>query len=316
MALRICTTKWQKLAFVAGVLLGAAASAQAQAPAAPEPLAFDVASVKPTRADAVDSKSNFPLGAGDVYAPNGGSLVATNFPLIVYLNFAYRITASQTPALRRHLPDWVITERYDITAKTDKHDASKDEMRMMMRSLLAERFHLQIHSEDEVQSVYALTPIKPGALGPKLQAHPEGEGCAHTPQADDPAKPRPAIYAGEAVYPVYCGGVMGDDGKIPGTIALAGRDVSLGLIANTIGGPAGFDRAVIDRTGLTGTYDFLLEFAPERSPQAGNPATPPLDVAGPGVAQALKEQLGLKLVPEKAPVQVWVVDHIERATQN
>ena len=55
---------------------------------------------------------------------------------------------------------------------------------------------------------------------------------------------------------------------------------------------------------------------PERGPQPGDSGASPLDVAGPGIAQALKEQLGLKLVPEKAPVQVWVVDHIEHATEN
>jgi uncharacterized protein (TIGR03435 family) len=279
-------------------------------------LEFDVASVKQNRSGSDSTNANFPLGAGDVYAANGGSFVATNFPLIVYINFAFRITSNQAPALRKHLPDWVMNERYDITAKTDKHDATKDEMRQMMRALLAERFHLQIHSEDEVQSVYALELVKPETLGPKLQRHPDGDHCAHTPQEADPSQARPSIYAGEAVFPVFCGGVMGDNGKTPGTLALAARDVALGLIASSIAGPGGFDRAVVDATGLTGKYDFLLEFAPERRSQPGDSGAAPLDVAGPGIAQALKEQLGLKMVPTKAPVQVWVVDHIERATEN
>ena len=102
----------------------------------------------------------------------------------------------------------------------------------------------------------------------------------------------PSLYAGEAVFPVFCGGVMGNDGKTPGTLALAARDVTMGLIASTIAAPAGLDRAVVDRTGLTGKYDFLLEFAPERGPRSGDPGASPLDVAGPGIAQALKEQLG------------------------
>jgi uncharacterized protein (TIGR03435 family) len=109
---------------------------------------------------------------------------------------------------------------------------------------------------------------------------------------------------------------MGHAGKTPGTLALAARDVPLSLIATTLAGPGGIDRPVIDRTGLTGKYDFLLEFAQERRSQPGDPAAQPLDVAGPGIAQALKQQLGLKLVPTKAPVQVWVVDHIEHATEN
>jgi uncharacterized protein (TIGR03435 family) len=282
----------------------------------PPTLAFDVASVKPDRSAAEDTNANFPLGPGDVYAANGGNFITTNFPLIVYINFAYRVTANQQAALRKHLPDWVLNERFDITAKTDKHDATKDEMRQMMRSLLAERFHLQIHSEDEEQSVYALELVKPGTLGPKLQPHPPGDTCAHTPQEVDASRPRPALYLGEAVYPTFCGGVMGDDGKVPGTLALAARDVPLSLIATTLAGPGGLDRPVVDRTGLTGKFDFLLEFAPDRRPQPGDATTAPLDVAGPGIAQALKQQLGLKLVPTKAPVQVWVVDHIEHATEN
>jgi uncharacterized protein (TIGR03435 family) len=279
-------------------------------------LEFDVASVKLNRSGSDNVNANFPLGPGDVYAANGGSFVASGFPLIVYLNFAYRVTSNQAQALRKHLPDWVMNDRYDITAKTDKHDATKDEMRLMMRSLLAERFHLQIHSEDEEQNVYALELVKLDSLGPKLERHPDGETCAHTPQEADPAQARPAIYVGEAVYPVFCGGVMGNDGKAPGTLALAARDVSLDLIASTIVGPAGLDRPVVDRTGLKGKYDFLLEFAPDRKPEPGDSAALPPDVAGPGIAQALKEQLGLKLVPAKAQVQVWVVDHIEHASEN
>jgi uncharacterized protein (TIGR03435 family) len=289
-----------------------------QAPAvAVNAMAFDVASVRPNKSD--DSKTtnaNFPLGGGDVYAPNGGNFIASNFPLIVYINFAYRITANQAAALRKHLPDWVLTERYDITAKTDKHDATKDEMRLMMRSLLAERFHLAIHSEDEEQSVYALQLIKPQTLGPKLAPHPEGDSCAHTPKQADASQPRPALYVGEAVFPVFCGGVMGDNGKTPGTLALAARDVPMSLIASTIAGPAGLDRPLVDRTGLTGRYDFLLEFAPDRRPEPGDSAALPADVAGPAIAQALKQQLGLKLVPARAPVEVWVVDHIERPSEN
>lgn len=281
-----------------------------------EKLEFEVASVKLNKSGTKDFYANFPLGPGDVYFPNGGSFVATNFPLIVYINFAYRITSNQAPALRKHLPDWVLTEHYDITAKTEKHDATKNDMRAMMRSLLAERFHLQIHSEDEEQAVYGLTLVKPQTPGPRLQPHPHGEPCAHAPEEVDHSKPRPALYVGQSVYPELCGGVLGDDGKTPGTLALAARDVSMSLIASTIVGPGGIDRAVVDRTGLPGTWDFLLEFAPERRPEPGDSASQPLDSAGPGIEQALKEQLGLKLVPEKAPVQVWVVDHIEHASEN
>ena len=86
-------------AWIAGVIAIASLQVVAQQPPGPawEKLEFDVASVKLNRSGTNDTNSNFPLGAGDVYIPNGGTFVATNFPLIVYINFAYRITSN---------PDW------------------------------------------------------------------------------------------------------------------------------------------------------------------------------------------------------------------
>ena len=75
---------------------------------------------------------------------------------------------------------------------------------------------------------------------------------------------------------------------------------------------------MLDHTGLTGKYDFLLEFAPDRRPGPGDGenASAPLDTAGPGIEEALKQQLGLKLESTKGPVDVWIVDHVEHATEN
>src|SRR4051794_7874064 len=97
--------KWLRGALVMAALSGVGAGAWAQTRDQAR-LEFDVASVKQNRSDAATTSSNFPLGPGDVYVANGGSFVATNFPLIVYISFAYRITSNQGAALRRHLPDW------------------------------------------------------------------------------------------------------------------------------------------------------------------------------------------------------------------
>jgi len=125
--------------------------AVAQSPVANNPT-FDVASVKPNESD--DSPtSNFPLGPGDVYIPNGGFFSATGQPLNIYLKFAYKITGSQWQSLEPQLPPWTGSERFDIQARAEGNP-TKDQMRLMMRSLLAERFKLAIHTEQRQAPVY------------------------------------------------------------------------------------------------------------------------------------------------------------------
>ena len=230
--------------------------------------------------------------------------------------FAYKMTANQAQSMK--LPDWVRTERYDIVAKTDNHEATKDEMRLMMRSLLTERFKLAVHREIQQVPVYALVLAKPGTLGPKLVAHPASEPCDSTPpKPAENAKAPPALTTAGG-FPLMCGGIMGLPRSAPGVIALGARNVAMALIAGTLSGVGNLGRPVIDQTGLTGKVDFLLEFAPERRPgpeDGANAAAPP-DTAGPGFEEALKQQLGLKLESQKGPVEVWVVDHVEHATEN
>jgi uncharacterized protein (TIGR03435 family) len=295
---------------------GGLAQTSAAAPATTPKLEFDVVSVKLSRPDGGQDMS-FPLTAGDSYAPNGGNFIATGMPLTVYIMFAYKMSASQAQAMEQ-LPDWVRTEKYDIVAKTDNHEAAKDEMRMMMRSLLAERFKLAVHSETQQVPVYALVLAKPGALGPKLLAHPASETCDNTPPKPAQDSKTPPAFTTAADFPVICGGIMGLPRSAPGVIALGARNVTMGQIANVLTGPGDLGRPVLDQTGLTGKYDFLLEFAPDRAPAPGDgaaAATPP-DSAGPGIEQALREQLGLKLVSQKGPVDVLIVDQVEHATQN
>jgi uncharacterized protein (TIGR03435 family) len=112
---------------------------------------------------------------------------------------------------------------------------------------------------------------------------------------------------------------MGSPSSAPGLLALGARNVTMALIASTLTGVGNLGRPVLDQTGLTGKYDFLLEFAPDRGPappDGANTTAPPPDTAGPGIEQALKEQLGLKLESQKGPVNVWIVDHVEHATEN
>ena len=157
----------KKLLLLAGavvvVAVPVAIGLAAQPPTAslPPKMAFDVASIKENKdGQRVAPKSNFPIGPGAMYGPNGGMFSATNYPLVVYIQFAYKIGGNME-TLRKQLPDWAFTKRFDIEAKTDNHNATKDEMRLMMRSLLADRFKLTVHTAIQQTPVYALVLAKP-----------------------------------------------------------------------------------------------------------------------------------------------------------
>src|SRR6185436_6643033 len=125
------------------VLLGLLSSVLfAQPPADPS---FEVASVKSNRTEAPPT-TLFPLGPGDAYAANGGRFRATNQALITYLRFAYRLGSADL----LDLPRWVYNERFDIEARANGEPA-KDQMRVMMRSLLKDRFKLVVHTEQQTQ---------------------------------------------------------------------------------------------------------------------------------------------------------------------
>ena len=102
--------------------------------------------------------------------------------------------------------------------------------------------------------------------------------------------------------------------SVPGRLALGYRNVPLKLIALQMTGFGGLDRPVLDETGLTGNYDFVLEFIPQLPPDVTPP--PDFDTSGPSFQQALASQTGLKLVSQKGPVDVIVVDHIEKPSEN
>jgi uncharacterized protein (TIGR03435 family) len=224
--------------------------------------------------------------------------------------FAYKMSPGTAQAMEKQVPGWVMTERYDITAKTDRHDATKDEMRLMMRSLLAERFKLAVRSETQQVPVYGLVLAKPGTLGPKLRAHVVSEPCEPLGEKE---KPTDTIAGG---FPKICGGIVGLPNSTPGMTTMGARDVPIGQLAGMLAGFGNLGRPVLDQTRLTGTYDFLMEYAPERRLAPPDAANDSADSAGPGLEQALKQQLGLKLESTKGGVEVWVVDHVEHATEN
>ncbi len=272
-------------------------------------LSFEVASVKqdtgPFRTP------NFPLDPGEAYSVTGGRFSA-DFSLPTYITFAYKLsmTQEQRQEMVAHLPKWVATDRFDIQAKATNTNPTKDQMRLMMQSLLAERFKLVVHFETKESPVLALVLAKPGKLGPKLVPHRDGPPC------DAPPAPN--------VFPPRCNGMMitmGVDRLAKG----GSRDTTMALIASALPSMDRLGRTVVDRTGLSGRFDFVIDWTPE--PNTVPPPvislddpTPPAEEApnplGASLHAALREQLGLKLEATKAPLQIIIIDHVERPSEN
>jgi uncharacterized protein (TIGR03435 family) len=316
--------------------LFAAVSGLAQSTAAPAPLAFDVASVRPSLPGG-PQRTNVPLDAGYVYGSvsaddtrnaNGGSFSATHQPLWRYIVFAYKLSATQEMALRFSIysgvpksgaPFWVTgsfdasPEFFDISARAPA-ETTIDQMRLMMRTLLSERFHLALHFVTADAPAFALVLSKPGVTGPNLQPHPPADSCAApTPSTPDQPASRPASLpsvVGE--LPPACG-VIAHVPSAEAGMHYGGRAVALSLMATTLPtmtGLAAIPRPVVDETGLTGLYDFTLHWIQDPS---GDEAVSD-NIAN--FRDALRKQLGLELRSSHAPMNVVIVDHVERPSEN
>jgi uncharacterized protein (TIGR03435 family) len=265
--------------------------------------------VKPDTSD-TPANSRFPLGPGDAYAP-GSLLSATNQPLIAYIRFAFRLAQIDLPGL----PAWVYSDRFDIVARAPGNP-TKDQMRLMTQSLLADRFKLRTRSERRTAPVLNLVPAKAGRTGPQLQPHSKAESCSSPPTSASldagPAKPSaPSSTGGLQLPPIPCGSIGPVAASAPERGRWVGRDVTRGRIAGFLMNPyTGVDRPVVDRTGLTGTFDFSIEWSLPRDPAQ------PAEDTGPSFLEALREQLGLTLKRATGPVDILVVDHVEHPTED
>jgi uncharacterized protein (TIGR03435 family) len=261
------------------------------------PLYFEAASVKP-------SDPGNPPGQGIRRQP-GGRFNTFNSPVRTLITFAYQIQNYQLVGG----PDWISNERYDVVAKMEGDPppvipgTGADHMMLATRTLLADRFKLKIHKETRELDIYALTKAKAGGKpGPKLV--PAKGGCSPEELAARRGAPPPSQ---GGPPPVVCGIQQG-----PGRIRFG--NYPLELFARSISARVG--RAVVDRTGLTGNWEFELEFQPEVPPGQLPPGAtpPPIDPDAPNFFTALQEQLGLKLDATKGPVEVWVIDSVDHPT--
>jgi uncharacterized protein (TIGR03435 family) len=299
-----------------------AQTAAASGYSADQKLEFDVASVRQNKTSTADSDGdpefqNVPMGPEETFRKTGGVFTARNTPLLKLISFAYKVTTGQRDVFRASMPDWVITERYNVEARTENQDVTKDQMRAMMRSLLADRFKLIAHRETRMASVYAVVLVKPGILGPHLRPHPADEPCSTIAPplgkpSPDAAPPAPRTVAGG--YPATCGGFARMEPSQPWLRHEGARNMPMAATVTAFTGLGVLGRPVVDRTGLFGNYDWVMEFLQDAPP--GVEYQLPPDATGPKFTDALRDQLGLKLESAKAPIEFVIVDQVEHATEN
>lgn len=264
-----------------GLLHATQTHAQSQAQSAiPAVPAFESASIKPNNGEPM---AGFEISGKPFKAImwKGDRLMATNFTLHGLLQVAYGIQDDQISGG----PDWLNSEGFDVDAKIGKSTIDEMQKRgrvygasgrtLMFQALLSDRFKLSFHRETRDLPVFALVIAQ---NGPKIH----------------PAKPGDAYPSGLKCFGDHpCGGGYLME---PESNKVVGQGIPLSnvveLLSEKLGG-----RTVLDKTGLTDKYDFTLQLAPEESEAA--------------ISKALEEQLGLRLEPQKAPMDVLVIDHAE-----
>jgi len=248
--------------------------ANAQAPAK---LRFEVATIKPSAAPNPGGQISFPPGR----------LSMPNFPLSTFISFAY----NNPPGGITGGPSWVTQDRYNLQAQAEGMPTI-DEKRLMLQTLLAERFALKFHKESKEVDMYALVLARSdGKLGPKVTPF-TGE-CGQAP----PAQPCPALIT-------------------PQGLRLGGQPMTMLANLLTVAGTRfGLGRRIEDRTGLTAKFNMDFTFAPA-APGAAGAAADPLASDGVSIFTALQEQLGVKLEPTRGKLETIVIDGAERPSEN
>ena len=280
--------------FLLGVAVPWQLQAQDRAVPADATLTFDVASVKPNktgdrRVSVVSENDRFTM---------------TNVPAQLMLLIAYQLQPYQIVGA----PSWLQSEHYDLIAKApDGRPAASGDtagpgpLQFMLRNMLADRFKLKVHTETREMPIYALVLSRgDGKLGPKLQPS--------TVECGAPNRGAASPSGGLSLENLPSCSILATAASVGGT------GLPLTQLASNLSQVVG--RTVIDRTGLTGRYDFLVEYTPDRRAGAAPPGGPPADPDRPSIYAALQEQLGLKLDAQRGAVDVLVVDAIQRPTED
>jgi uncharacterized protein (TIGR03435 family) len=260
---------------------------QAQTPSSGRLPAFEVASVKPNKGD----------GPVDT-AIQGSRVTMVNVPLRLLIRMSFQVQDDQIV----DAPNWVGTEHFDVLAKAPDDVppptlGRPGPIQLMMQSLLTERFKLVVHHETREAPAYALERARrDGRPGPQLRA--STTDCA----AITAAQARGATPSSSAAP--LCGIRASGGRMLAGGQSMSQVAVVLSQIVR---------RTVLDRTDLSGSFDFEMRWTPDQTvpAQPGAPVTA-ADPNGPSIFTALQEQLGLKLEAIKVPIDVLVIDRVER----
>jgi uncharacterized protein (TIGR03435 family) len=310
--------------------------------AAAESPTFEVASVKPAEAPSGMGMMRVMMRGGPG-SPDPGQITYSNVSLKNVLTIAYAVKGYQING-----PKWLDSERFDIVAKIAK-GSTKEQFQLMLQNLLAERFKLTLHHETKELPMYALVV---GKGGPKLKESVEEDAAAGAgspgasagpggPSASAPPPPPPPpgpdgpgpvrMKVGADGMPQLPPGA-GKNGLLMmmmnGRMRMVGNRQPIAAVIEMLGNQLG--RPVVDATELKAKYDFTLDFAPDgmNGPMGGMMPPPPPqhdggpvasapDGAGPSIFTALQEQLGLKLEQKKGPVDLLVIDRLEKVpTEN
>jgi len=294
---------------------------------ADSPLSFEVASIKPA-APALDGRIMVRMG-GDP-----GRLDWTNVSIKDIMRQAYEVKDYQISG-----PDWLGSTRFDLVAKLPA-DTPRSKVPEMLRSLLAERFKLTVHRETKELPMYALVvgkngpKMKESEVDPKLPPPGAGPGPGG-PSAGGPLPPPGAPGSGirmskDGVPQFAPGAARGPMMMMNGRGHLSAKMMGMGGFVDTLARQ--LDRPVVDQTGLKGNYDFDLDWTPDEGQHMGFGGMPPPppgggeghvpaasnpEANGVSIFAAVQSQLGLKLDAKKGPVELIVVDSIEKApTEN
>ena len=207
-------------------------------------------------------------------------------------------------------PGWITSDRYDINAKAPSAQSQGMMKGPMLQALLEDRFKVKVHRETREGPVYLLSVAKGG-----LRMEPFKEGTC-TPV--DPNMPQTRPAPGQKHL---CDTLRIAQNGLNLTVEIDG--MSLDELAKSFGQL--MDRQIVDKTGISGRFNFRLEFAPDQATPrlfrrsgdagAGQPATA-ADPSGPSIFTAFQEQLGLKLDPAKGPSEFFVIDRVERPSEN
>jgi len=210
--------------------------------------------------------------------PEPGRLTITNFTLRAMVRYAYNVRDIQISGG----PGWFDSDHWDIVA-TAGREISREERSRMLQTLLTERFQMTIRHEMKELPIYALMVAKSGL---KMKQDADGN-----PERISLNLSRAGLYH------------------------MQGENVTVSGISEALFGPAG--RIVVDRTGISGKFDYNLEWVadPANLPMVNGSKIEPT-AEGPSIFTALQEQLGLKLESAKGPVEILVIDRAEKATEN